>query len=92
MAFSCPIKAKEYKQKYRLENKEKLAAKQRERYLNNLDKYRLDNSKGYTSENVVPCCKECNMLRGNRLTPEETKVVTNALKQFRSKQNGTYSN
>jgi hypothetical protein len=44
---------------------------------------RLDNSKGYTEDNVVPCCTVCNTLRGNHFTPEETRVAAQALKQYR---------
>jgi hypothetical protein len=32
---------------------------------------RIDNSKGYTLDNVLPCCGNCNMIRGNKLTVEE---------------------
>jgi hypothetical protein len=32
---------------------------------------RIDNSKGYEMDNVVPCCGECNRIRSNRYTPEE---------------------
>lgn len=32
---------------------------------------RIDNSKGYTLDNVVPCCKVCNLTRGNRFTYQE---------------------
>jgi hypothetical protein len=27
---------------------------------------RIDNSKGYTDNNVTPCCKECNLAKGTR--------------------------
>lgn len=27
---------------------------------------RMDNDKGYTPDNVVPCCKECNFIKNNR--------------------------
>lgn len=40
---------------------------------------RLDNSRGYEPGNVVPCCGPCNLLRGNRLTPEETRRAARAL-------------
>lgn len=29
---------------------------------------RLDNRRGYTLANVVPCCTDCNLVRGDRLT------------------------
>jgi hypothetical protein len=44
---------------------------------------RLDNSKGYDLDNVVPCCGDCNRLRGDRLTPEETRVAVQAIQQYR---------
>jgi hypothetical protein len=40
---------------------------------------RLDNSKGYTIDNVVSCCMVCNFLRGAHLTPEETKIAVQAV-------------
>lgn len=45
---------------------------------------RLDNSKGYEETNVVPCCKNCNLLRGDRLTPEETRIAVDAIKDYRA--------
>ena len=37
---------------------------------NGLD--RVDNNKGYTIDNVVPCCKRCNYAKNNQ-TPREFK-------------------
>jgi hypothetical protein len=51
----------------------------------NLD--RLDNSLGYTPENVVPCCHECNYMRGDILSPEETFYLARQLQQFRRLKN-----
>lgn len=45
---------------------------------------RIDNTKGYTKDNVLPCCAFCNRLRSNVLTVEETKVVVEALMSYRS--------
>lgn len=37
---------------------------------------RLDNTKGHTKDNVVPCCKTCNNLKNRFFTHEEfVKVV-----------------
>lgn len=46
---------------------------------------RIDNSKGYTKENVLPCCGACNKIRGNNLTVEEMIAVANLLKSMRQK-------
>ena len=48
---------------------------------NGLD--RIDNSKGYQLDNVITSCKDCNFLRRNVYTVEETKVMVNALKRYR---------
>lgn len=48
---------------------------------------RLDNSKGYTKENVVPCCFTCNTIRGDSLSHEEMKAVANFIKGLRSGKN-----
>jgi hypothetical protein len=44
---------------------------------------RLDNSTGYTVDNCVLCCVCCNRVRGELLTPEETKEVIFFLKNLR---------
>lgn len=40
---------------------------------------RLVNSKGYTKNNVVPCCKHCNLIKGDNLTEYEMLVVSEIL-------------
>lgn len=50
---------------------------------NGLD--RMDPRFGYTLDNVAPCCKECNGIKSNRLTPEEMKAVGQALTAFRKR-------
>lgn len=44
---------------------------------------RLDNDKGYTKENVVPCCGVCNNSRNENFTPEEWKIGIQAILEFR---------
>ena len=51
---------------------------------NGLD--RIDPLKGYTKDNVLPCCKRDNYIRNKFLTVDETKVVVMALEEFRAKQ------
>ena len=46
---------------------------------------RKDNSLGYLSNNVVPCCKECNRIKGDSLTCEEMLEVAVTIKRLRSK-------
>lgn len=36
---------------------------------------RIDNAKGYTVDNVVPCCSDCNWTRNNIWTYEEMKTI-----------------
>lgn len=51
---------------------------------------RIDNSKGYEINNVLPCCGECNKLRMDRLSVEETIEVVKLLKKLRNKDNIWY--
>ena len=44
---------------------------------------RIDGPKGYVVGNVVPCCRNCNMLKGDMLTSEETKALINHLRLIR---------
>lgn len=44
---------------------------------------RIDNSKGYDINNVIPCCGDCNKLRGDRLTVDETKYIMEKLIEYR---------
>lgn len=46
---------------------------------------RIDNSKGYTLDNVLPCCPTCNVIRGVDLTVEEMVEVAKLLKKLRKK-------
>lgn len=44
---------------------------------------RIDNSKGHTKDNVVPCCIECNTARNNNFSFDEMKIIGNAIKQVK---------
>lgn len=44
---------------------------------------RIDNSKGYTKENVLPCCGVCNQIRNRHLTHNEMEVAMSAIIQYR---------
>lgn len=44
---------------------------------------RLNNSEGYTLENVVPCCEKCNAIKSDLLTPREMLAAIKAIKKLR---------
>lgn len=44
---------------------------------------RIDNSKGYEKDNVLPCCGRCNIMRGTSLTVKETQQLIDKLKELR---------
>jgi len=46
---------------------------------------RIDNTKGYFEENVVPCCASCNRIKGEALTFDEMLVAMNAVCDFRKR-------
>ena len=48
---------------------------------------RLNSGNGYAKVNVVSCCSVCNVIKGGKLTPEETKVAVKAIVRYR-KANG----
>jgi len=52
----------------------------------NLD--RKDNSKGYTLNNIVVCCHQCNMMKRDWYSCDEFLVVMKALKEYRTRQGG----
>lgn len=49
---------------------------------------RKDSDKGYTLENVVPCCHSCNTIKSNKLSYEEMIVAMTAVLDFRKNQKG----
>lgn len=48
---------------------------------------RIDNNKklGYTIDNVLPCCGDCNRTRGDRFTVDEMKFITEKLIEYRNR-------
>lgn len=44
---------------------------------------RKDNNVGYTIENVVPCCKDCNTFKSDKFTHEEWKAALAAILKLR---------
>ena len=46
---------------------------------------RLDNSKGYVLDNVVPCCDKCNRLKHMNISKDEMLAIVNLLKTLRNK-------
>lgn len=46
---------------------------------------RVNDKKGYTPDNSLPCCTECNFIKGGRLTYDEMKAVGEALRLFRQR-------
>ena len=51
---------------------------------------RIDNDKGYNRENVLPCCGECNLIRGYMLTVEEAEEAISAVLELRQRQAYNY--
>lgn len=46
---------------------------------------RVDNKKGHTIENCVPCCKECNVARMDNFTHEEMKIIGKTIKLIKQR-------
>jgi len=44
---------------------------------------RLDNSRGYSADNVVPCCTDCNLTRRNSFTSDEMNVIGAAIRKVK---------
>lgn len=45
---------------------------------------RLNNDLGYVHNNCVSCCRDCNMIRGDYLSPEETKLLISLVLDMRT--------
>lgn len=45
---------------------------------------RIDNNKGHTKDNVVPCCIECNTARNNYFTYEEMRHLGKAIAEIKA--------
>lgn len=43
---------------------------------------RIDNTKGHTLDNCIPCCKICNKVRNNIFTVEEMKKIGKVISEF----------
>lgn len=50
--------------------------------LENIGCDRLDNTRGHTTDNCVPCCFRCNSIRNNFFTPEQMKRIAEFIKTF----------
>lgn len=44
---------------------------------------RIDNSKGHTKDNIIPCCYDCNCARNNNFTVEEMKIIGEAIREVK---------
>lgn len=42
---------------------------------------RKDNTRGYTHDNVVPCCRHCNTIKSDKFTEAEMRVIGRAIKK-----------
>jgi hypothetical protein len=67
--------------------KDSLIWKEFAKWKTNLGGYNLDrkdNSKGYSKENCVPCCGDCNKTRGDRYTYEKFMVLAPVLQHIKN--------
>ena len=51
---------------------------------------RIDNSKGHTKDNTVPCCYECNCARNNNFSFEGMKILGKTIKQIKESRKINY--
>lgn len=50
---------------------------------------RIDNNKGHSKDNVVPCCIECNTARNNYFSYEEMRVLGRTIAEIKKKRETT---
>ena len=50
---------------------------------------RIDNSKGHTKDNVVPCCIECNTAKNNYFSYEEMRILGKTIAEIKAKRKCT---
>lgn len=48
---------------------------------------RIDNSKGHTKDNCIPCCYSCNIMRGDRFSYNEMMILSPVLKEIMGRRN-----
>lgn len=48
---------------------------------------RIDNNRGHTRDNVVPCCIECNTARNNYFTYEEMRELGRTIAEIKARRN-----
>lgn len=53
---------------------------------------RIDNTKGHTKDNVVPCCYDCNCVRNNIFSFEEMIELGKAIKKIKQNRTETQTN
>lgn len=46
---------------------------------------RIDNKVGHLMSNIIPCCRDCNAIRGNLFTVDEMKLIGKTLKVIYAK-------
>ena len=51
---------------------------------------RIDNTKGHTMDNVVPCCVECNTARNNYFTYDEMRRLGKTIAEIKQARNGNH--
>lgn len=53
---------------------------------------RIDNKKGHSISNTVPCCRECNVIRMDKFTHEEFEIVGIGIKLVKDNRGEKYTN